>query len=132
MNFEDLKQKLLKDPEFKKEYENKDDAYFEISEMVEEARVKKGLTQEQLAKKIGTKQSSISRIENCSHLPSISFLQKIAKALGDRLILPKFASFGDTTVQTGEFFAYTKNVPNEAWVYVSPTSTDASYYNEIK
>ncbi len=117
MNFEEFKQELLKDPEFKKEYENKDDPYFEISEMVEEARVRKGLTQEQLAKKMGTKQSSISRIENCSNLPSISFLQKMAKALGDRLILPSFASLGNTAVQTESFSIDTEGKDNKKLIF---------------
>jgi len=62
MNFEEFEQKLLKNPKFRKTYEDKTDMRFEISEDIHEARVRAGLTQAQLAKKVGTKQSSIARI----------------------------------------------------------------------
>ncbi len=48
-------------------------------------RILRGLTQAQLAKKVGTKQPSIARLENGSSLPSISFLTKLADALDARL-----------------------------------------------
>lgn len=89
MRYQKFKQKLLQDPEFRKEY-NKKDLKFEMSSMIQEARVYKGITQKELAKKMGTKQESISRIENGNHMPSLDFLQKMAKALGTELIFPKF------------------------------------------
>ncbi len=92
MNFKEFKQELLNDPEFKKVYEDKTDLFFETSEMVEEMRAMAGLTQTQLAEKVGTKQSSIARVESGAALPSLSFLKKIAEALGTYLIPPKFAS----------------------------------------
>ena len=91
MNFKTFKQKLFENPEFKRVYEDKSDLYFETSEMVEEIRVKAGLTQARLAEMIGTQQSSIARIESGITLPSLSFLKKIAEALGTYLIPPKFA-----------------------------------------
>lgn len=103
MDFETFKQKLFEDRKFKNAYEDKSDLAFEISEMVHEARVKAGLTQARLAKKIGTKQSSIARIESETTLPSLSFLKKIAEALGTYLIPPKFASLAmETKTQTLE------------------------------
>jgi len=48
-------------------------------------RTKKGLTQADLAKKIGTKQSAISRLERGTYNPSLAFLKKIAKALDKEL-----------------------------------------------
>ncbi|HOJ01881.1 MAG TPA: helix-turn-helix transcriptional regulator [Anaerolineaceae bacterium] len=48
-------------------------------------RILRGLTQAQLAEKVGTKQPSIARLENGSSLPSISFLTKLADALDARL-----------------------------------------------
>lgn len=92
MNFEIFKQKLFKNPEFKRVYEDKSDLYFETSEMVEEIRMKAGLTQAKLAEMIGTRQSSIARIEGGTTLPSLSFLKRIAEALDTYLIPPKFAS----------------------------------------
>lgn len=63
---------------------------YQMANLVFEARLKKKMTQAQLAKKIGTKQPSIARIENGDTLPSLDFLEKIAKALGTSLIVPKF------------------------------------------
>ncbi len=66
------------------------DVEFEACYLITEARMYAGLTQAQLAKKINTKQPSIARAENGTVIPSISFLNKIAKATGTRLIAPRF------------------------------------------
>ncbi|MFA5387179.1 MAG: helix-turn-helix transcriptional regulator [Candidatus Paceibacterota bacterium] len=68
----------LKDPEFKKYY----DEYgkqLEISYQILKLRKKKGISQAELAKKIGTKQSNIARIEAGKQNFSINTLEKIAK-----------------------------------------------------
>ena len=52
---------------------------FRIGALIQEARVEKGLTQEQLAKKCGTSKSYISRIENNLKEVRISTLQKIVE-----------------------------------------------------
>ncbi|SHH27633.1 helix-turn-helix domain-containing protein [Thermosipho atlanticus] len=51
-----------------------------ISQVVK-LRVEKGLSQKDLAKKIGTKQSAISRFESFSSNPTLKFLFKVLKAL---------------------------------------------------
>ena len=87
MNLQEHKQKLLREnPEFKKEYYSYDLA-FEIGQMILEARSRLGVTQKQLAELINTKQSGIARVESGNYLPSLSFLNKIAKALKTRLIV---------------------------------------------
>ncbi len=64
-------------------YEN-----FKIGELIHEARVEKGLTQEQLAEKVGTTKSYISKIENNVKEVRISTLQKIVElGLGGQLQL---------------------------------------------
>lgn len=45
------------------------------------------MTQKQLAEKIGTRQSAISRLESGNANPSIQFLQKVASALDTKLIV---------------------------------------------
>ncbi len=95
MKLEDLKKQLLEDKEIRKAYEKRDLA-FEVGQMILEARIHKGLTQEELAKKISTKQSSIARLEGGSTLPSLSFLDRIAKALDTYLVPPKFTSESNT------------------------------------
>ncbi len=52
---------------------------FKIGALIQEARLKKGLTQEELAKKCGTTKSYISRIENNIKEVRISTLQKIVE-----------------------------------------------------
>lgn len=87
MTFEEMKQEMFaKDPELKKEYDELSPRY-EIIYAVVEARGEKGISQRQLAEMTGTKQSSISRFESGDYNPSLSFLQKIAKALDLKLVI---------------------------------------------
>jgi len=89
MNLKDLKNELLQDPKFRKEY-NKENPKLDVALMIEEARIVRGITQKELAKKMNTKQSAISRAESGDYLPSLSFLEKMAKALDTKLIMPRF------------------------------------------
>ena len=57
---------------------------FEIASAVIEARMRAGLSPAALARKIGTKQPAIARIEG-GQLPSTATLQRIAKATGSKL-----------------------------------------------
>jgi transcriptional regulator with XRE-family HTH domain len=50
-------------------------------------RIEQGLTQKELAEKIGTRQSNISRIESGKYNPSLEFLKKVAKGLNKELIV---------------------------------------------
>jgi transcriptional regulator with XRE-family HTH domain len=90
MNLKDLKKELLQDPGFCKEYYKKD-LKLDIALMIEEARIVRGVTQKELAIKMGTKQTAISRAESGDYLPSLSFLQRMAKAFKTDLAVPKFA-----------------------------------------
>lgn len=85
-NWKTVRAELLKDPEVHQEYEELRPRYELISQLIG-ARIKKGLTQAQLAKKIGTKQSAIARVEGGNANPSIAFLEKVTKALGTKLII---------------------------------------------
>lgn len=67
------------------------DLNFDISMLVTEARLHAGLTQGQLAKRMKTKQPSIARVESGRILPSLDFLDKLAKAIGTELIAPHFS-----------------------------------------
>jgi len=81
-----LRKDLLKDPAFKAEYEKMQPKFEAVTALIE-ARIKKGITQEALARKIKTKQSAIARIESGNANPSIGFLQKLAEALGKKLVI---------------------------------------------
>lgn len=85
-NWKTVKKELLKDPKVAEEYEKLKPRYALISQLIG-ARMKKGLTQEQLAKKMGTKQSAIARVEGGNSNPSIAFLEKLTQALDSKLII---------------------------------------------
>jgi len=79
-----LKTELLQNKAVKKEYDKLTPRYKIISELIS-ARIKKGITQKELAQKIGTKQSAIARFEAGNINPSVGFLEKMAKVMGYRL-----------------------------------------------
>ncbi len=74
----------LKNPEFAKEYKALEEEY-EVVRQIIQARILAGLTQKELAEKIGTRQSNVSRIENGNSNPSIATLKRIAEATGTKL-----------------------------------------------
>ena len=81
IDFQDILKKKLRNPEFKKHY----DEYgkqLEIAYQILQLRKKKKISQAQLAKKIGTKQSNIARMEAGQQNFSVDILGKIAEALG--------------------------------------------------
>ncbi len=84
MHHKEVKDKLLSNPEVKKEYEDLDVLY-EIKRQVISLRKEKGLSQKEMAELIGTKQSAISRLENEDYNPSVELLSKIAKAFDKEL-----------------------------------------------
>ncbi len=81
IKFELIKEKLMKDKEFESEYERLKLRYEIISQIIE-ARKEQNITQEELALRVGTQKSNISRLESGSYNPSLDFLAKVAKSLG--------------------------------------------------
>lgn len=87
-SYSDFLNKQLEDPEFAEEYRKaKIEGDFALAiSFLREAR---GLTQEDIERKTGIKQETISRIER-GRLPSIDTLKKLADVLNARVsILPK-------------------------------------------
>ena len=84
--FKDFKNKALKKPEVREEYEALA-PLFAIKKELVVARVAKGMTQEQIAQSIGTSKSNISRLEslNNTYMPNLGTLMKYAEALGLKL-----------------------------------------------
>ncbi len=72
------------DPEFAKEYESGYEA-FKIGVLLRQAREEAGLTQADLAVKLLTNKSTISRIENHAEDIRLSTLRKFAEALGRKM-----------------------------------------------
>lgn len=84
LSFEKMKADLLKDEEFKAEYEKLRPRY-EAVEQIIKARKEQNLTQSELAKRVGTQKSNISRLESGNYNPSLDFLTKVAESLGKNL-----------------------------------------------
>ena len=74
----------LKDPEFRKAWEDSE-AEYQISRALISARIDKKISQRELAKRANTTQAVISRLESMSANPSIGLIQKIASALNLKL-----------------------------------------------
>jgi ribosome-binding protein aMBF1 (putative translation factor) len=83
-SYKALKTQLLKDKEIKKAYDELGSEFVVIEKLIDQ-RIKRGLSQADLAEKIGTKQSAISRFESGSYNPTIDFLYKVADALDAKL-----------------------------------------------
>jgi len=84
MDWEAHKKILLKDSKFKKTLKETHLEY-EIARTIILMRLKRKMTQKELAKRLKTKQSVISRLESGTANPSLSFLKRLAKALDSRL-----------------------------------------------
>lgn len=84
--FKSFKEKALQNSEVKKEYDTLAPLYA-IKKQLVAARLSKGITQEQIAQKIGTSKPNISRLEslNNTYMPNLSTIMKYAEALGLRL-----------------------------------------------
>ena len=80
----DLKKRLMGDPEFREEYGRIDDE-FRLIEALVRARTAAKLTQAELARRLGTTQSAIARLEGGGVSPSFATLRRYAEATDTRL-----------------------------------------------
>ena len=85
-SWKQLKAELLQDKRVKNEYDKLTPRYEVISELIS-ARIKRGITQKELAQKSGTKQSAIARFEAGNINPSLGFLEKMAEVMGYKLTI---------------------------------------------
>ena len=87
MNFNEYKKRAFEaDPELYSEYKALAPQY-ELIKQIIQARTEQNLTQQELADKIGIKQSNISRLESGHYNPSLDFLKKIADGLSKELYI---------------------------------------------
>lgn len=84
VDWDDFKKELEAQPGFMEALKEVELEY-QVAYAIIEARVKKGMTQADLAKAMKTKQSVISRVENAKTTPSLSFLKRLAQALNASL-----------------------------------------------
>jgi len=88
LTHKELKTRALEHADVKAEYDRLDDEFQFLDEFLK-ARAAAGVTQAEVAERIGTTQSAIARLESGrgKHSPSIATLEKYAHALGCRLEL---------------------------------------------
>ena len=81
-----FKSRALARPDVRKAYDELDEEFAFLDEVLK-ARAEAGLTQAEVAARVGTTQSAIARLESAEpkHSPSIATLQRYAKALGYRV-----------------------------------------------
>lgn len=81
-NAVDILKKRLGDSPERREVINEEKQKFSAACLIHEARIKAGISQKELAKKVGTKQSVISRMENADYEGhTLGMLKKVADAL---------------------------------------------------
>ncbi|TXT25673.1 MAG: XRE family transcriptional regulator [Gallionellaceae bacterium] len=85
----ELKAKALANPKVRAEYERLNREEFAILDEILAARREAGLTQSQVAERMGTKAPAVARLESAlasgKHSPSLNTLRKYAAALGKRI-----------------------------------------------
>ena len=79
-----LKKKWLKEPAFKNAYDDLQPEYDLIALMIRK-RIDEGLTQKEIARRMGTKQSAISRFESGTYNPSLAWIRNAAHALDAKI-----------------------------------------------
>ena len=116
IRFEDVLEKELQDAEFRAEYERLAPA-LEVAKL----RALRGLTQKELARMVGTWQPSIARLESGKKEPSLSFLRRVAEALGGQLEIRIIAKDTVTVEQKDAVTIEQEDVPTTtiAWDGIS-------------
>ena len=80
----ELHQQWLKTPGYQKAFDNSGPE-FELARQLIETRIKRGLSQSDLALKMGTSQSTVARLESGQSMPSLRTLSKFAHATNSEL-----------------------------------------------
>ena len=80
----ELREQILTDPDARAEYDRLGPIFAVVGEMVD-ARQSAGLTQAELARRMGTTQSVIARLENARHMPTFDLISRYAHALDRRI-----------------------------------------------
>jgi len=111
MKLRELQSKLRQDPEYAAAARELK-PLLDLADEILELRLERGWSQAELARRVGTRQANISRIENGLGNPTLKFLQKLAKAFGTEFSvhLKRTKPVGHTTV------IYVPVVPRDRFV----------------
>ena len=86
ISFADIRRRWTDDAEFRRAYEAIGPG-MTIAFSIAAARMRAGLTQEELAERLGTRQSVVSRWESAKSRPSTTSMERIAEATSSRLVV---------------------------------------------
>jgi transcriptional regulator with XRE-family HTH domain len=92
-----LREKLLTDPEVQAEYDRLGPIFALVDKMIE-ARQATGLTQAEIAARMGTSQPVVARLENGRHMPTFDIIARYAAALDRRLDIRLVPSAGGSRI----------------------------------
>ncbi len=82
----EMHKKWLEEPKYKKAYDALEEE-FVLAGAVMDVRNRAGLTQEELARRMGTTQPVVARLESGRSRPSMRTLERLAEATGSRLLI---------------------------------------------
>ena len=82
----DLHKKWMKEPKYRKAFEALEEEFVLASAIID-VRNRAGLTQHELARKMGTTQPVVARLESGRSRPSMRTLERLADATGSRLLI---------------------------------------------
>ncbi len=84
IRFADWHREQMRDPKYRKAYDALGPKY-DLIHAILDARIKRGITQAEIAKRAGTTQSAIARFESGVGNPTLDFMQRVSAAVGARL-----------------------------------------------
>jgi transcriptional regulator with XRE-family HTH domain len=123
--------KILNELKYKKKNKSEiefSDVVCSVGNYIERMRIQDGMLQTDLAKKIHTSQSYISRIENGSVEPSLKTLFKLSKAL-ETYLMVSFGRIMETELQEDDSFVYYIKSPYTEFIKGINNITPSSYKN---
>jgi DNA-binding XRE family transcriptional regulator len=84
--FADIKKRWLRDPEVRTEYDALEEEFALARELIL-ARSRAGLSQAEVARRMGTTQSTVARLEGGRAKPTLLTVERYAKATGSRAVV---------------------------------------------
>jgi len=91
LKHDELRAKMLKNPAVRKEYERLEKEEFALLDLLLEARREAGLTQAQVAERMGTQAPAVARLERAlasgKHSPSMTTIRRYLAACGKQLVV---------------------------------------------
>lgn len=82
----DMHKRWMKEPKYRKAFEALEEEFILASAVID-ARSRAGLTQQEMARRMGTTQPVVARLESGRTRPSMRTLERVAKATGSRVLI---------------------------------------------